>query len=650
MKITKKIILAYTLALLIVGIIFFPIVPKILNYPPDSINNEFQRNVDIGLSYTEQYCGIILICYIVGLITIKIKTKKIEKLNIKNLNKFNKNYYGIINSIFNFPYTIYLMHLIIPTLMITGVYTFSEGNIDIGTMKIALVFVTIETFTALILFIYCKNLISNILGYYNINKKYLTRVTSLKNKIFTIIMPMILVALIFTTILGFSQIIEQKGEYMYISNKMLLEKYIDKESYSKEEIHNKLNQIKLLNADDNTFIIYSVDDYECGKDEELSEFFIKYTMQQAEKHNNRTYDAYGIDKQGVEKKVIIDGQQAYVGIIYYIAPLASIIWFVISILSLFIINCVVLYYISRSIANDIKKVSDALNKIVKEKTKISKTQLPITSNDEIAQLVISFNEIQKLTDEHITKIEENQYTMQRQAQFAILGEFAGGLAHDLNSPLSAVKLDISTLKKYMNSNKISTEEQTRDKLNEMLENIDNSLNSMGNIIMGVRNQIRSTGDSEKADFELQDVVDGIKILFRSILMKNNCQLETDIPNNLVIYGERNKLDRVLGNLIKNSIDAYVSIGKKGVIKVKAENKDNKVIISVSDEAGGLDEEIKNNIFKEIKTTKAEKGTGFGLYYSNTLIESSFKGKMYFDSVKGVGTTFYIEIPNNKEEK
>ena len=73
MKITKKIIKAYTLALLIIGIMFFPIIPRLLNYPPDSINNEFQRNVDIGMTYTEQYIFIILVCYVVGLITIFVK-------------------------------------------------------------------------------------------------------------------------------------------------------------------------------------------------------------------------------------------------------------------------------------------------------------------------------------------------------------------------------------------------------------------------------------------------------------------------------------------------------------------------------------------------------------------------------------------------
>ena len=649
MKITKKIIKAYTLALLIIGIMFFPIIPRLLNYPPDSINNEFQRNVDIGMSYTEQYIFIILVCYVVGLITIFVKTRKIEKLKESSLSNFEEKFNNIINSVFNLPYTIYWMHLVVPTIVILGVYTLSESSLDMGTIKIALVFVAIETLTALVLFIYCKNLLSNNLRSFNVDKKYLNKVTSLKNKIFTIIMPMILVALVFTAILGFSQIVEQKGEYMYISNKMILDEALTNDTYTTSEINYVLRNIELLNENDNIFIIYSYDDYKCLRDEELSEFFRKYTIKQAETHNNRTYDSYGVDKQGVEKKVLIDGREAYVGIIYDITALGGIYWFILCIVGLFVVNCVVLYYISRSIANDVKEVSDALNQIVKEKTKISKNKLPITSNDEIAQLVIAFNEIQELTDEHITKIEENQYTMQRQAQFAILGEFAGGLAHDLNSPLSAVKLDISTLKKYMNSDKISAEENVKNKLNEMLNNIDNSLSSMGNIIMGVRNQIRATGDTDKEEFLLQDVIEGIKLIFRSILMKNNCQLESNIPEGLKIYGEKNKLDRVIGNLVKNSVDAYVAIDKKGKITISAENKGDKTIIAISDEAGGIDEEIQDKVFKEIKTTKAEKGTGFGLYYSNTIIEGSFKGRMYFETTKGVGTTFYIEIPNNKED-
>ena len=186
----------------------------------------------------------------------------------------------------------------------------------------------------------------------------------------------------------------------------------------------------------------------------------------------------------------------------------------------------------------------------------------------------------------------------------------------------------------------------------MLNNIDKSLIKMGKTVEGVRNQIRSTGDSEKESFSFVELLDGIEILFGSILRKNNCQLIYDKEQDYQIYGEKNKLDRVMGNLIKNSIDAYVSQNIKGKIEVSISKDEDKYLIKIKDFAGGISEDVKDTLFKEMKTTKGENGTGFGLYYSNTIIESSFKGKIYFETEKNSGSTFYIELPikyNIKEE-
>ena len=617
-KISKKITVVYTFAVIVIGIIFFQILPKILNYPPDSINNTFQRGVDIGLLYNEQYSLIILICYIIGLIAIKLRTKNIDNIEYSIFQEFNSNNLKIVTSMFNLPYQIYLIHLIIPTIAIIGIYALSEGAINMGTIKIALVIVTIETLIALVEFVFCKNLVSKLFSKLYINKKYIKKFVSLKGKIFIIILPMILVALVFTSLLGYSQIVDEKGEYMYISNKILLENNIDKSSYTLEEINKNLNNIQLLEENDDKFIVFSDGKFISYNDQKLSEFFIKYTLKQSEEHEGRTYETYGIDRQGAVKKVEIDGKDAYVGIAFDITSNNTLIHLGLSITLLFFINCFVLYYVSKSLADDTKRVANALNGIVNNKSKKHGNVLPITSNDEIAELVIAFNEIQNLTEKHIQEIENNQYVMERQAQFSALGEFAAGLAHDLNSPLSAVKMDIGTLKMYINSNKVSADDNTMDKLNEMFQNISESLESMSATVIGVRNQIRTTGDTENEKFLLIQVVEGIKILFRSLFMKNNCQLIIDIPSDLEIYGEKNKLDRVIGNLIKNSLDAYMANNIKGDIKVKAYNKNDKIVISVSDNAGGISDNVKDKIFKEMKTTKKDSGTGFGLYYSNMI--------------------------------
>lgn len=651
-KPSNKIIIIFTITVIIIGIIFFPILPRLLNYPPDSINNEFQRNIDLGILYTEQYILIIFLCFLIGLIAIKLSTKILDINEDKDFSKYNKDNTKIIGKIFNLPYKIYLIHLLIPSIAIISLYAISEGSINIGTLKIALLIVTIETLIALVVFIYCKNLISKILERNNINEKYINKFSSLKTKIFIIILPMILVALVFTSLLGYSRIVEEKSQYMYLSNEMILEENFTKRDYTLNEVETILENIKLLQDNDTQFIIYEDGDYTTLNKKNLSNFFIKYTLQKSENQRNRTYETYGIDIQGAVKQINIDGSKAYIGIAFNIVTDSTLIYFLVGIVILFLINCIVLYYIAKSLADDTRKVSEALNNIVKNKNKKQKKHLPITSNDEIAQLVIAFNKIQDITDNYIEEIENNQYVMQRQAQFSILGEFAGGIAHDLNSPLSAMQLDIGMLKDDILPSKIQAEPEIKEILQDVLNNIDKSIEKMSKTIAGVRNQIRSTADTEKERFSFVELIEGIEILFGSLLRKNNCQLIYDKSKDYYLYGEKNKLDRVIGNVIKNSIDAYIEKEKKGKIEVSISKNDKEYIIKIADEAGGIPNEIKDTLFKEMKTTKGENGTGFGLYYSNTIIESSFKGTITFETKENVGTTFYINLPlkyNNKEE-
>lgn len=651
-KPSNKIIIIFTITVIIIGIIFFPILPRLLNYPPDSINNEFQRNIDLGILYTEQYILIIFLCFLIGLIAIKLSTKILDINEDKDFSKYNKDNTKIIGKIFNLPYKIYLIHLLIPSIAIISLYAISEGSINIGTLKIALLIVTIETLIALVVFIYCKNLISKILERNNINEKYINKFSSLKTKIFIIILPMILVALVFTSLLGYSRIVEEKSQYMYLSNEMILEENFTKKDYTLNEVETILENIKLLQDDDTQFIIYEDGDYTTLNKKNLSDFFIKYTLQKSENQRNRTYETYGIDIQGAVKQINIDGSKAYIGIAFNIVTDSTLIYFLVGIVILFLINCIVLYYIAKSLADDTRKVSEALNNIVKNKNKKQKKHLPITSNDEIAQLVIAFNKIQDITDNYIEEIENNQYVMQRKAQFSILGEFAGGIAHDLNSPLSAMQLDIGMLKDDILPSKIQAEPEIKEILQDVLNNIDKSIEKMSKTIAGVRNQIKSTADTEKERFSFVELIEGIEILFGSLLRKNNCQLIYDKSKDYYLYGEKNKLDRVIGNVIKNSIDAYIEKEKKGKIEVSISKNDKEYIIKIADEAGGIPNEIKDTLFKEMRTTKGENGTGFGLYYSNTIIESSFKGTITFETKENVGTTFYINLPlkyNNKEE-
>ncbi len=654
----KKLIAIYNIVDILAVLLFYPLIPKLLNYPPNSIDNSFQVAIN-GLTYTQQYISILILCIFIENIILTIAYKNISKL-LEQMNQgrnIDKLYIKAVKTIENTPIIIYLLQVIAPVIIIAITFLILNGNIGV-IIKVALVFFAMLLSVATISYVFAKRVFKDILIdlFYNTNKnndigkELLNKIrrSSIKGSVIFVVLPLLIVTIVFITFIGYSNLTKQKGDYLYkIYNKELLET-TSNEYIGIEELVKDLNNLELLDNKDCYFIIYpNGKKYISNENENLSVFFIKYSEEVSK--DNRTYGFYATDEEGVFRKITIGEDSYTIGIKYSTAIIEMIRTIIVVSIIILLLSIALLLYSLEYIFKDIVLVSKNLNKMAKSKKIDLNDRLPISSNDEISDLIKSFTNIQEKTSRYIEQIEQDQYTMQRQAQFAVLGEFAGGLAHDLNSPLSAVKLDISTLKKYIDSDKISTDEHIRAKLDEMLKNIDSSLNSMGNIIMGVRNQIRATGDTDNQEFALIDILEGIKLLFRSLFMKSNCQIEVDISPEIKLFGEKNKLDRVLGNLIKNCIDAYSMRNIKGIVKVKAKQDNEKTIISVSDEAGGINKEIKDKIFKEMKTTKGEKGTGFGLYYSNTIIESSFKGKMYFETQDGIGTTFFIEIPKNKEE-
>ena len=249
----------------------------------------------------------------------------------------------------------------------------------------------------------------------------------------------------------------------------------------------------------------------------------------------------------------------------------------------------------------------------------------------------------------ITQHMQDQEIMVRQAEFASLGEVAGGIAHDVNSPLRAVAGEIYNFKHYIKSGDVIIKEEKKEKIDKMLTTMDTSVENIAKIIETFKNQMIDTGRKDKGEFSLLRVIDSIKILLGNSLRKNCCTLNVNIEQDINIYGEDNKLGRVINNLVKNAIEAYRDNESRGDININAKvennNGESTCMITVEDNAGGISDRISNSLFKERVTTKsATDGTGIGLYSSYRLIVVDFKGKISFETKKGEGTKFVIEIP------
>jgi signal transduction histidine kinase len=120
------------------------------------------------------------------------------------------------------------------------------------------------------------------------------------------------------------------------------------------------------------------------------------------------------------------------------------------------------------------------------------------------------------------------------------------------------------------------------------------------------------------------------------------QLQVPI-NDLFVFADKSQVIRVLNNIVKNAIQAIPKT-RRGQVHIKLTSTDELIVISISDNGVGIDEHMRDKVFYPNFTTKSS-GMGLGLAICSDIIQS-FDGRIYFETEKGVGTTFIIELPRH----
>ncbi|MCP4155457.1 MAG: PAS domain S-box protein [bacterium] len=135
-------------------------------------------------------------------------------------------------------------------------------------------------------------------------------------------------------------------------------------------------------------------------------------------------------------------------------------------------------------------------------------------------------------------------------------------------------------------------------------------------------------------------------------LKDTAEIKTRLAKGqLITYCYPAELNLVFFNLIFNAADAIAETNKRGEIvvsttKVKTGDTGSKdeILIEISDTGSGIPEEIERKVFNAFFTTKGVgKGTGQGLSLALRIMEKH-KGKLYFKSMPGKGTTFFVHLP------
>jgi len=240
------------------------------------------------------------------------------------------------------------------------------------------------------------------------------------------------------------------------------------------------------------------------------------------------------------------------------------------------------------------------------------------------------------------KLEEKEKLFYQQAKMASMGEMLENIAHQWRQPLSIITTAAS-------GTKIKKEfDQLDDSFFfESIDLITKSANYLSHTIDDFRDFFKQSKDKE--EFKLLDIVqNSIKLTN----IKNSVDIEL-FSDDIKIFGFKNELIQVFINLLNNSKDALIQSKKEiKYIKISAKKIDNNVIITILDNAGGIDENLIDKIFDPYFTTKHQsQGTGIGLYMSQQIIIQHFKGQMSVTNVnfkqknkEFFGAKFKIELP------
>ena len=200
----------------------------------------------------------------------------------------------------------------------------------------------------------------------------------------------------------------------------------------------------------------------------------------------------------------------------------------------------------------------------------------------------------------ITSEKNMETKMSETEKLAGIGQFAAGIAHQLNTPLGSILLSAQMLE-----DSIEQEEDIED-----IKRIIRQTEQCRTIIKGLLNFARPTGRTREA-MSLSGVVNDTIFLMEKTINQSNIEIHADLCDQSTIYGNRNELEQVFFNLVANAVDAMPDGGKVSVTIRDGDSGELEVLFDDSGE--GIPDEYREQVFRPFFTTKDYgKGTGLGL--------------------------------------
>jgi len=242
--------------------------------------------------------------------------------------------------------------------------------------------------------------------------------------------------------------------------------------------------------------------------------------------------------------------------------------------------------------------------------------------------------------EELKKIEQQEKLLLIQTRNAQMGEMLNMIAHQWRQPLSAISSIVNNVQI-----KLVMKEYSEEFLIDQSSQIENLLQHLSKTITDFRRFFMP--DKQKNSFLIQTTIDKSLEIIHPSIESNKVTINNNNTSTEKIFSFENEIQQVLLNVLKNAHDAIVLHKTENPhIDINCFDKDNKVYIQISDNAGGIKSSVIDSIFDPYFTTKDNtNGTGLGLYMSKVIIEDHCKGKLTAKN-GDEGAVFQIELEHD----
>ena len=251
----------------------------------------------------------------------------------------------------------------------------------------------------------------------------------------------------------------------------------------------------------------------------------------------------------------------------------------------------------------------------------------------------SFNDaLEERVQKEVSKNIEKDIQLMHQARLAQMGEMVSMIAHQWRQPLHIISSAATDLDLKIQFGTIddATCLKNIDTINTLTQHLSSTIDDF-------RDFFKVTKEMEETSID--EVVNVTLKIVKEYVENKKIIINTDLNCNEKFDSYPNELKQVLINLLKNAEDALLEREVKNAsIYIKSYSEDGCHCLEVCDNAGGIEEGVKENIFNAYFTTKADgQGTGLGLYMSKRIIDEHCGGTLSVEN-SPEGACFKVSLP------